>query len=297
MERLTGEFSAALEAGDKRAAAESAGAIRAVLISWQTVDEEVSRRGFIWGIFSFTLFLIFLAVMALVLWHLNKSLRFSRFREENAEAFSREIMKAQEKERFRISSELHDTALQDLIRLLHRTREILPESPENSLLDLEEQIVKEVRGICSAVMPPDFRRIYLADSLEHLCGEFEKRSGIRCRRSIPEDLDPAGLSPEGQLQCYRIVQEALNNAEKHSGAQEVTVTARTVAGGLRLLRIWIDDDGRGLPCPPETLRARPGGIGLRSMYERAAMIGAKLDLRSEDGSGVAVRLEVPLGTA
>jgi signal transduction histidine kinase len=300
IDRLTSELSAALKAGDKKAVARSAKAIRAVLISWQRIDDAVSRRGFMWGIFSFTLFLVFLAVMGLVLWHLNKSLRFSRFREENAAAFSREIMKAQEKERFRISSELHDTALQDMIRLMHRTREAVPESSaEESLLDLEERIVKEVRGICSSVMPPDFRRIYLADSLEHLCGEFEKRTGIRCGRKIPEDLDPGGLSAEGQLQCYRIVQEALNNAEKHSGAREVTVMARTlIDGGRRLLRIWIDDDGRGFPRPTETLRARPrGGIGLRSIYERAAMIGAKLDLRSESGAGVTIRLEVPLGKA
>jgi signal transduction histidine kinase len=152
-------------------------------------------------------------------------------------------------------------------------------------------------------MPPDFNRLNLADSLVQLCLEFEERSGIECRLSVQKDLDLSGLGAEKQLQCYRIVQEALTNAEKHSGAREVAVSARNArpGGGPELLRIWVSDDGRGLPAPEKPpAPGRPGvktadGLGLRGMYERAAILGGALELSGEAGGGLTVRLEIPLG--
>jgi signal transduction histidine kinase len=164
------------------------------------------------------------------------------------------------------------------------------------LLAIERQIMEQIRSVCSAIMPPDFSRLYLADSLLQLCVDFENRTGIRCGASIPEHLNLADLAPEKQLHCYRIVQEALTNVEKHSGAAEAVLsvreTRRSFRGGAaaKALLVCVSDDGAGYDGPGGR------GLGQRSMYERTAILGGTLEFLSEAGQGLRVRLEFPIGS-
>jgi len=93
-------------------------------------------------------------------------------------------------------------------------------------------------------MPPDFSRLALTDSLIQLCADFEKRSKVECRAIIDKDFNAGRLSPQMQLQVYRIVQEAFSNIEKHSESKEVTLTARYKED--KALLICVTDDGKGL---------------------------------------------------
>jgi signal transduction histidine kinase len=95
---------------------------------------------------------------------------------------------------------------------------------------------------------------------------------------LPHDLE-AGI--------YRVVQEALNNALKHSGAEQVTVSLRI---GPEQVALEVADDGIGFDS--QAAQAG-GGLGLRGMYERAAELGGKLSLQSGPGQGTRLRLEVP----
>jgi signal transduction histidine kinase len=97
-----------------------------------------------------------------------------------------------------------------------------------------------------------------------------------------------------QLHCFRIVQEALANIEKHAGAAEVLVLVRANAAELL---ICVTDNGRGFSPPDRDschkLRAQ-GHYGLWNMYERAASIGGTLVIDSEAGEGTVLTLRVPL---
>jgi signal transduction histidine kinase len=96
---------------------------------------------------------------------------------------------------------------------------------------------------------------------------------------------PSSSLGETGAQLLRIIQEALTNARRHSGAKSVMVTLKMEGSDLVA---EVSDDGRGFR--PRTV----SGVGLSSMHERAAAIGSKLEIESEVGQGTRVRLRVPL---
>ncbi|GHV78397.1 hypothetical protein AGMMS49944_01880 [Spirochaetia bacterium] len=86
-----------------------------------------------------------------------------------------------------------------------------------------DAVIGRLRDICHALIPPDFNNLLLTESLTGLCEAFQKRSGIECRLVAADDLRLSPLTAEAQLQCYRIIQEALENIERHSHASEASV--------------------------------------------------------------------------
>ena len=99
-----------------------------------------------------------------------------------------------------------------------------------------------------------------------------------------------GLPLEAELAVYRIVQEALSNVVRHSGATRAAV--RVVREPDRLL-VTVEDDGHGFDVA--AVRAAGRGLGLFGMGERAAYLGGRVDVQSAPGTGTRVRAEIPLG--
>jgi signal transduction histidine kinase len=291
-------------AGRVKEAEKTAGEIRSLLTGWERYESDAANNTTREFYRLFVFFILIASLLFFLIFFLYYNLRRASLQARNASEFSRGVIMAQEQERLRISTEIHDTALQDLGRLMHQTREAENGGP---LLAIERRIMDELRSACSAIMPPDFSRLYLADSLIQLCMDFEKRTGVECRASIAGDLDLGGLAPEKQLQCYRIVQEALNNIEKHSLAGEATVTVRNTTRSfpgeraVKALVVCVSDDGAGLgrEAPASGAAEAPGkkggGLGMRIMRERAAILGGNLDFLSEPGQGLTVRFEFPIG--
>jgi two-component system NarL family sensor kinase len=167
----------------------------------------------------------------------------------------------------------------------------------------QEQLMGRVRGICDGLAPPDFRFQGLPDALRRLCYDFGSRTGIDCRIDLAENLTLEPLDEDMQLQIFRIVQEALINAEKHAGAREAVVVLRNSDSKKgRGLFVSVSDDGRGFPetrdsrsvryeSPPE---AEPGHLGIRGMFERCAILNGVLIIESEEREGTMVYLEAPL---
>jgi signal transduction histidine kinase len=110
-----------------------------------------------------------------------------------------------------------------------------------------------------------------------------KQTGLACRLEV--ENEPVGLSPEVRLGIYRIVQEALHNVVRHSGADEAVVRLETSDG---LVRVTIRDNGSGFD--PEKA-VRPTSLGLLSMRERAESIGATFQIVSRPGGGTAIVIE------
>jgi two-component system sensor kinase len=116
--------------------------------------------------------------------------------------------------------------------------------------------------------------------------EQVRRSGLNCR--LETVGEPPDLTPEVRLAVYRIVQEALHNALRHGGADEALVRIDATEGRLR---VTIHDNGAGFN--PD-VAARPTSLGLLSMRERAAAIGAALDIASRPGDGTTIVIERPI---
>jgi signal transduction histidine kinase len=223
------------------------------------------------------LFVGIITVLMLCLCYLFISMRRAEERESQSRAFSHLEIDGLEAERRRVSRELHDT--------------VLP-------LVGDAQVSALIRSICTELMPPDFTRLSLNDSLSGLCVQFTKRAGIECACSIESGLNFTAYRPEHQLHIYRMVQESFTNIEKHSGAGRAVLVVRRSAENIL---ICVSDDGHGLRSKtslhdtPLTAKGIPSGagLGIRSMRQRADILGAKIDFFSESGNGFMVKIEVP----
>jgi len=216
------------------------------------------------------LFVIFITILMLILCYLFLAMRRSIERESKSLLFSHLMIEGMETERRRISRELHDNIL-----------------PQVRGLAVGDQI----RSICAEMMPPDFSKLSLNIALADLCGKFGERTGIECVFSIGKDLSFSAISSEYQLHIYRMVQESFTNIEKHSKANKATLIARQIQSGIL---ICISDDGIGINPTQQTSgqTAAEEGLGIKSIRQRAAIIGAKLDFISESGNGLMVRIEI-----
>jgi signal transduction histidine kinase len=146
-----------------------------------------------------------------------------------------------------------------------------------------------VRSFARGLRPPLIEEVGLGPALRAL---FEQHAGSPVvSLSIEGTDDIPRLPASSELAAYRVFQEALANALRHAGASRLSLAMRLDAGAVV---ISLTDDGRGFE-PRDAARAAAGGqhLGLVSMRERAAFIGAELDVKSAPGQGTTVRLRVP----
>jgi signal transduction histidine kinase len=130
----------------------------------------------------------------------------------------------------------------------------------------------------------------LMQALGDYVAHFEQLSGIQTRIES-RGAAPTQLPPSVNIQLLRIVQEALTNVRKHAGARSVKIGVEWDEG---LLRVCTEDDGKGFDPTHADGDDRPR-FGLRTMQERANMIGGEVQVQSSAGSGTKVIVQVPLG--
>jgi two-component system sensor histidine kinase UhpB len=195
---------------------------------------------------------------------------------------------AQEEERARVARDLHDEVNQSLTGLLLRleaAREAAPPELEGELAEtkaLANQAMGELLSLARQLRPTALDDLGLAAAIEGQVG----RLGGEIETGLEVEGDFSDLGGDAQLVVYRVAQEALSNAARHSGADRVEVhLRRTDAGGVLL---EVSDDGRGFAFD-ESER----GLGIGGMRERALLIGAELTIESRPGHGTTVRLDVP----
>ena len=201
---------------------------------------------------------------------------------KRAEEALREIREA---ERSRIARDLHDVVLQDLSATLQSLQAAQVESGGVELDQEVETLRRAVQGLRNAVY--DLRvedRQSLLRTVDSLL-ELNRQLAPGCEVSLAVgDGFPSELPEMVRLELVRIVQEALANARRHSGARHVEVSLEADEDDIRVV---VSDDGRGF----EPDRAQRG-VGLTSMEERAALIGGDLEIRSELGEGTQVCFRV-----
>jgi len=209
--------------------------------------------------------------------------------EEERRRSGRLVLRAQEEERGRLARDLHDEVNQALTAILLRL-EVLAQGgpPERAdevaeLKRLATQAMGDLSGLARQLRPAALDDHGLVSAVEAQVKLFGARTGMRTQ--LTSNGDPGALDGDRQTAVYRVVQEALANAGRHSDATRVELTLRFGPNGAAELRV--DDDGCGFRPP-----GRPAGLGLTGMAERARLVGGELDVRSAPGAGTAVALRL-----
>lgn len=216
----------------------------------------------------------------------NRELQVSRQR----------LVAAREEERRRLRRDLHDglgPSLATLAMRLEAASDLIHEDPGEAadlvarLSDQAREDIGEVRRLVEGLRPPALDQLGLVSALRHRASEHSGGTGpVRVPWTVEaaDDLEPLPAAVE--VAAYRIVVEAVNNVQRHSGAAGCTVTLARRHGDLH---VEVVDDGSGLA--PD----RRAGVGLSSMRERAEELGGSFEVAPRPGGGTLVRVRLPLG--
>lgn len=215
-------------------------------------------------------------------------LRMMRRLEAERHRSANAALSAQEEERARVARDLHDQVNQSLTGVLLRLEALRAEAPPDlgseieSTKELAHRAMDELLAVARQLRPTALDDLGLKAAIAGLAGQLE-RPGVSVTFSA--EGDSAGLDPDVQLVIYRVSQEALGNAIRHSGADRIAVRLLI---DTRRASLEVSDNGSGFTFEQSTT-----GLGLGGMRERALLVGGELSTESRPGHGTTVRLTVP----
>jgi two-component system sensor histidine kinase DegS len=217
---------------------------------------------------------------------------------DNLHFYLSQVLQAQEEERKRLARELHDDTSQQILLLTHGIDNITSQSGNSlsgelrteldQLYELSKQTYQGIKRYAQALRPGILDDLGLVPAVKWLAQEVNNLTGIEVQVRI--DVIPS-LAPETQLVLFRIVQEALNNVQRHSGASEASIT---VDYQETEIRVTIKDNGKGF-SPPQQLSdfAAQGKLGLTGMAERIRLVGGEIEVSSQIGKGTRIIVKAP----
>ncbi len=215
---------------------------------------------------------------------LTKQLELNETRARQQEEILQNTISAQEKERKRIAQDLHDEvgAMLSVVKLNIGRIEKKSEEPVAKELAAEtknylDEVITQVRRISRSLLPPSLEKLGLYFALEELANWVNKAEQLKiiCWKSG----DQFRFESKKELAVFRIVQELLNNALKHSGASVININTRFSLNGY--LMISVTDNGKGFLLE-EKMNT---GLGLKNLESRTQIMGAKLKMKSAPGKG------------
>jgi signal transduction histidine kinase len=207
------------------------------------------------------------------------------------------LITAQEAERSRIASELHDDVNQQLAGLSIALSNVKRQLQNGGTGNVQEEITRlqqrtigladVIRSLSHELHPGVLQHAGLIAALKGHCAEFGKQHEIDVNLSADADLD--GIPNDVALCLFRVAQEALRNITAHAAAHKAQISLKSNDEGLELV---IADDGQGFDLAEAR---RLGGLGLISLDERVRLVGGNLVITTEPQRGTEVRVRVPLG--
>lgn len=216
---------------------------------------------------------------------------------EDLQHYIREVVMAQEVERKRISRELHDETVQaladlctdvDVIKMEGKISKKVIRQMDRLRLKIQG-VMHDLRRFSYELRPGLLDYFGLISSLEALAEEWRAEEKINCHVEVIGSEQR--LSSEAELLLFRITQEALRNAKKHSDATETVVRIEFTCDKVKLN---VSDNGSGFQVPKELASfTRRGKLGLMGMKERANLLGGSFRLQSKSGKGTTVTVEIP----
>ncbi len=211
------------------------------------------------------------------------------------EAFSRQLIESQERERQRIAAELHDSLGQNLLVVRNRALLGALSQPDdearkqfNEISATVAQTLEEVRAISHNLRPHHLDQLGLTTTIRATIEQVTESSGIEIRSEL-DDIDGV-FPPADEITIYRILQESLNNVVKHSGARDAHVTVRCHEHHVEMT---IQDYGQGFAARVSNAGAGDcGGFGLKGLAERVHMLGGTYTIESAPGRGTTVTVRL-----
>ncbi len=219
--------------------------------------------------------------------------------EEHIRILTQELMNIQEKERKRISCDLHDDVAQNLASLMIACETFFDGSagigPElrNKMKNFSGVLKRSltfVRDLSYELRPPGLDQLGLIKTLARYCEDFSEKQAIRVD-FFPVGMGPIAFDPDTEINIYRLIQEALNNVKKHAEADYVVV--KFVASVPDII-IRIQDNGKGFDVEerlPSAMAERR--MGLHSMTQRVAFLNGKIKINSRPGEGTTIIVGIP----
>jgi signal transduction histidine kinase len=249
--------------------------------------------------------LLMLTFTGLVIWAASALNRADAERRQGAEALRQSNARLQavrEEERTQVAREIHDVLAQELTRLkldiswlkrhLSQPAELVKfeglQTKLAGMSELTDTAISSVQRIASELRPVVLDSLGLCAAIEWQARDFESRTAIECRATIPET--ELQLDREPATALFRILQESLTNVTRHASATQVDIELRTEADRLSLR---VSDNGRGIS---RAELANPRSVGLVGMRERATLLGGQCDIRNRPEGGTTVEAQLPLVT-
>jgi signal transduction histidine kinase len=214
------------------------------------------------------------------------------------QAFSRQLIESEERERQRIAGELHDSLGQNLLVVKNRAllgALALQDGEARKQFDeigaTVAQTLEEVRTIAYNLRPHHLEQLGLTTTIRAMIEKSAESSGIEMIGDL-DDLDGM-FPPDQEIIVYRIIQESVNNVIKHARAREAHVAVRSHEHHVE---ITIRDDGQGFaPAASIAGAAHGGGFGLKGLAERVQMLGGTHTIDSGSGRGTTVTVRIGVG--
>lgn len=228
---------------------------------------------------------------------LRRSLDILRRTMDERRALLYRLERAQEEERRRIATDIHDDSIQ-MISAVDMRLQMLASTVGDPALSTEldeihrsaAQAIERLRHLLFELRPPTLDRDGLAAAVQLYLKQSARDVGFEFHLEDRLEAEPA---PEVRVALFRTTQEAITNARKHAGARNVRVTLESVQDGVR---IQISDDGVGFESR-KALRPEPGHLGLPAIFERAELAGGWCRVDSTPGAGTTVDFWLPLSGA
>ncbi|MFC1857716.1 PAS domain S-box protein [Thermodesulfobacteriota bacterium] len=209
------------------------------------------------------------------------------------------MIKAQEGERLRISRDLHDRIAQDL-SILKITFDTLFDDHPNTSPELKEKVtritsiiqgtISAVRDLAYELRPPGLDQLGLVRTIFQYCEDLSKKMGIKID-FYAAGMEELRLDFDTEINLYRIIQEGLNNVQKHADATRVTI--RLVSSFPKII-LRIEDDGKGFDLQKRLLTAiQNRRMGLQNIRERVALLNGKIKIKSRPMTGTKIFIDIP----
>lgn len=218
--------------------------------------------------------------------------------EEALSSVSHRVIEAEERERQRIARELHEGICQRLASLLFDLDQLTPDSINaaelpshidvvliDAVLKQTLEILTDVKVLAHELHSPSLEYFGVAAALEGFCREFGEQNRVDV--DFKSDVLPSVVPPNTSLCLFRVLQEALHNALKHSGVRKFDVQLKGTAAEIHLT---ISDGGVGFNAEKKASK----GLGLNRMQERLKLVKGSLSIDSQPKRGTTVRARVPL---
>lgn len=223
--------------------------------------------------------------------------------QDQIQSLTQQLLRIQEDERQRIARDLHDNVAQDLssivlsIETLFYGHAIIePEILERgkAVAGVARNTIAAVRDIAYGLRPPALDQLGLHRALERQCEEMSLRTGVDIDFSAV-GIENVKLDFDTEINVYRMVQEALNNMSKHAGADKAQVR---LVGSHPDLLVRVSDNGQGFDVHERISRSvDERHMGLKSMEERARLIGGEMEIQSRVGAGTRIVFKIPITNA